>query len=439
MSAQFRTFVFRILMITVICASLGIATVGCGEEEASTAASSACVDCHEDATPAIVNQWNESQHGSEDVGCLDCHMADAADADAFDHNGETIAIIVSPDDCARCHENEVAEFSDSHHAQAAKFIGSLDNFLGIAVEGAPAAVSGCQQCHGSTVAVTENGQLEPATWPNTGMGRINPDGSKGSCSACHARHEFSSAQARQPENCGKCHMGPDHPQLEIYIESKHGILYSAFKDQMNLDSPTWVVGQDYSAAPTCATCHMSATPDQATTHDVGTRISWTLRPVVSTKFEDWEARRGAMVGVCTQCHSHSYVDNFYKQYDDVVEFYNNKFAVPAKGIMDQLLAEGLLTKTPFDEEVEWTYYELWHHEGRRARHGAAMMGPDYVQWHGFYEVAKHFYNEFLPQVEELKPGITDALMGDEYNKWREGLSEEEMQELLQFYQERYGE
>jgi formate-dependent nitrite reductase cytochrome c552 subunit len=378
-------------------------------------------------------------HGDNDVGCLDCHKADADDTDAFDHNGETIAIIVSPKDCASCHEGEVAEFSDSHHAQATQFIGSLDNFLGVAVEGNPAAVSGCEQCHGSSVVVAENGQLDPKTWPNTGMGRINPDGSNGSCSACHARHDFSAAQARQPENCGKCHMGPDHPQLEIFNESKHGILFAANKDEMNLDSDSWIVGQDYSAAPTCATCHMSATPDQATTHDIGTRISWTLRPVVSTKFDDWEVRRDAMEDVCTQCHSQSYVDSFYQQFDEVVELYNNKFAVPAKGIMDQLKAEGLVTVTPFDEEIEWTYFELWHHEGRRARHGAAMMGPDFVQWHGFYEVANNFYNHFLPQAEELKPGIAETLMGDDYHRWRAGLSDEEMQELLQFYEERYGE
>jgi hypothetical protein len=23
-----------------------------------------------------------------------------------------------------------------------------------------------------------------------------------------------------------------------------------------------------------------------------------------------------------------------------------------------------------DEKIEWTYYELWHHEGRRARQGS---------------------------------------------------------------------
>jgi len=29
------------------------------------------------------------------------------------------------------------------------------------------------------------------------------------------------------------------------------------------------------------------------------------------------------------------------------------------------------------------------------------MGPDYTHWHGTYEVAKHFYTEFLPELEEL--------------------------------------
>ncbi len=66
----------------------------------------------------------------------------------------------------------------------------------------------------------EGGKLDPATWPNSGIGRINPDGSEGSCSACHSRHKFSVEQARNPENCGKCHMGTDYPQLEIYQESK---------------------------------------------------------------------------------------------------------------------------------------------------------------------------------------------------------------------------
>ena len=126
---------------------------------------------------------------------------------------------------------------------------------------------------------------------------FNPDGSEGSCAACHTRHDFSAAQARTPDTCGKCHMGPDHPQIEIYNESKHGIQFRANIAKMNLESKIWVVGKDYSAAPTCATCHMSATPNQLTTHDVGDRISFTLRPVVSFKLENWEKRRAAMKDV----------------------------------------------------------------------------------------------------------------------------------------------
>jgi hydroxylamine dehydrogenase len=93
------------------------------------------------------------------------------------------------------------------------------------LRGLPAVNAGCRQCHGSEVKIGEDGRPTPDTWPNTGMGRINPDGSKGSCSACHARHEFSVAPARQPEACGKCHLGPGHPQMEVWEESKHGILY----------------------------------------------------------------------------------------------------------------------------------------------------------------------------------------------------------------------
>ena len=122
-----------------------------------------------------------------------------------------------------------------------------------------------------------------SNWPNQGVGRINPDGSWGSCTACHTRHRFSLEQARRPDACGKCHLGPDHPQMEVYKESKHGILYEAFRDKLNMDRTSWIVGKDYTTAPTCSTCHMSATPTQGATHDVGERISWTLRPAISTK------------------------------------------------------------------------------------------------------------------------------------------------------------
>jgi hypothetical protein len=389
--------------------------------------SATCIECHSTQTNAIYQEWGKSKHYRANVGCFECHKAEEGDADAFTHNGFTISIITSPKDCARCHANEVREFDESHHAKAGLILGSLDNFLADIVEGnrdfygeSALTVSGCKQCHGSVVEVNEDGSLKPTGWPNTGMGRLNPDGSVGACSACHLRHAFSVAQARRPENCGKCHLGPDHPQKEIYEESKHGIAYRAHESDMNLESAKWVLGEDYTAAPTCATCHMSAvrTSDGElvpVTHDVGLRISWNNRPALSIRPEvsdaklgldkmaevGWEERRANMVKVCTVCHTPNYVNNFYEQYDGVIELYNSKFAAPGASIMKLLYDKDLLTPMKFDEDVEWTWWELWHHEGRRARHGVSMMAPDYTHWHGLYEVAKHFYVKFIPELREI--------------------------------------
>jgi hypothetical protein len=311
------------------------------------------------------------------------------------------------------------------------------------------------------------------------MGRINPDGSMGSCSACHARHEFSRAQARQPEACGKCHLGPDHPQIEVWEESKHGVLYHANREILSLEKDIWRAGKDYFSGPTCSSCHMSAAGKQPVTHDVGERISWTLRPPVSVKlnmvvYEDgskqdipgdspelpaagsthdgrkvvrtmtWQERRDAMQDVCGQCHDKSFVAGAYSQFDDVVVLYNDKFARPAKAIIGELKERGIITKADFDDPIEWTWWELWHHEGRRARHGAAMQGPDYTWWHGMYEVAKHFYEKFIPQLKEAagEEVARELLEKHVYiqagHQWhRDGMSVEALEKIRSFYEKRY--
>ncbi len=411
-----------------------------------SAESHACIECHKESTRIIYEQWGDSKHFRANIGCFECHKADADDPDAMAHYDSTIAVIVSPKDCAKCHEKEVQQFSDSRHSKAGRIMGSLDNVLAEVVEGnrgfvtpmfpegvSAAAVNGCWQCHGSEVKVLPDGTLDAATWPNSGIGRINPDGSEGSCSACHSRHAFSVKQVRQPENCGKCHMGPDHPQLEIYNESKHGIAYRAFREDMNLGSPKWIVGEDYTAAPTCATCHMSATPDQGVTHDVGMRISWNNRPPVSIRPEvadakmglpganvPWEERRDNMQNVCLNCHNQNFIDGFYTQYDGLLELYTNKFANPGLKLM--AAAKPLLKPAKFSNKIDWVWFEIWHHEGRRARHGASMRAPDYTHWHGTYEVAKHFYSEMIPELEEI---AEKAIKGEDVEKQKLGYALEE--------------
>ena len=80
---------------------------------------------------------------------------------------------------------------------------------------------------------------------------------------------------------------------------------------------------------------------------------------------------------------------------------NEVYFKPAKKMLADLYAKGLLDNTKFfDERLEVEYYELWHHEGRRARFGAAMMAPDYAWWHGFYECKKRFAN-YMEEAREL--------------------------------------
>lgn len=79
------------------------------------------------------------------------------------------------------------------------------------------------------------------TWPG-GVGTRYPDDSIGTCTVCHERHTFSKADAGKPEVCGACHLGPDHPNIEIYDEPKHGQLYHTQGEKWNFDSPVISTG-----------------------------------------------------------------------------------------------------------------------------------------------------------------------------------------------------
>jgi hypothetical protein len=403
-----------------------------------------------------------SAHAEAGVNCLDCHKASVDDVDAITHEGQVIATIVSPLDCSRCHTVEYEQQKGSVHSEAFRIIESRLPALAGHVAGDAIVAAGCDQCHGSKVNVRGDGTLDPSTWPNSGIGRINPDGSKGSCSSCHGKHRFSKAQAREPSACVRCHSGPDSPDKAIYEASKHGMQYVAHRDEMALDSDSWVAGKDYVAAPTCVTCHMGAAGKLKANHDVGMRNAWSLNTPVSVRqhlvvFEDGEKlelpesqspprrgseisktdgsmakvkavatpkrRRQAMKLVCLECHSKALTEGFMDQFDDVVKLFNEKFGIPAKQIMQALYSAGLLTPSPFDEPIEFIYWELWHDEGARARHGASMASANHTWWEGMYLVGRNFYSHFLPQVEQVAgKAMADELIrqyvkSSEHHQW----------------------
>jgi hypothetical protein len=314
----------------------------------------------------------------------------------------------------------VAQYARSKHAHTLEIIHTIDKWLIHGMNNEVERTTGCFTCHGSVVSFT-GGRPVQGTWPNVGVGRRNPDGSLGSCTSCHTRHRFSLVEARKPEACDQCHLGPDHPQIEIYNESKHGTIYHAYGDQWTWrpEDFHWRAGRDY-RAPTCAGCHMSEAGEIDKTHDVTGRLAWelqaplTIRPSEFSAFPantDWRVEREKMMQVCLQCHSEEWVSGHFENLDRVVESYNVLYYEPIKKMMDQLYAEGKLSvDSYFDEELEWEFYELWHHEGRRARMGAAMMAPDYAWWHGFYEL-KHRYVSFVEKAREH--GIEDR------SEWRD--------------------
>ncbi len=364
-----------------------------------------CAECHQRETSAIVHEFELSRHNRVGVNCLDCHQVVEGQKELA-HRGFTINTKVTALNCRQCHRTEYDQYLRSRHAAPSwaavagpddftkKQIAFAESFhKGFVVRPAnvlaqtegPAAISrGCQQCHD--------------------VGKPNADGSIGTCTACHARHAASVELARQPETCGQCHMGPDHSQIEIYHESKHGVLFNAQKEHLNLAADPKELTTKDMTVPTCATCHMSGLEGQKVTHDTTERLSYWLFAEVSDKRPTYQQGQINMKETCLKCHTTDKIDQYYLEAEQVVESTNEK-VTKASAIMKSLRDEGLLTKTPFDEPIEFVYFDLWHYFGRTAKHGAFMGGADFVQWHGFYElVAKT--TEMERMARELREGKT---------------------------------
>ena len=394
-----------------------------------------CEACH--ASPDIMSglyqQYSSSAHHKNGVTCFDCHEASEDDADAFKHEGSTISIIVSPKDCAKCHNKAVEEFNASQHANARRLVTTgmggyfLDNLAGSQSLGHAAkyaaGTKGCFACHGSKVIVDKKGHPTAETWPNSGIARENPDGSIGNCSACHEGHDFSVAQARRPESCAVCHndMG-GAPQMEAYESSRHGLTYAAKSGQMNFDSPEWVVGKDYFTAPTCATCHMSATPDMPATHNLTERIHWNTAlqesnaiavqekcglPMPPSKNYKQpmpnEQHRNNMKKVCSACHSTRLIDKFMAQYEMEVGLIEEKWLKPGK-LLFQLTTNVLQAAeenyTFYSHPIDYVWFGMCNSSAKYAHTGAAMMSPGMTQ-KGNGGFAADWYSSYIPAIKGI--------------------------------------
>jgi len=391
------------------------------------------------------------------VGCYECHSQNpSAHKDTFEHFGHEIHVVVSPDDCGVCHSVEAEQYSDSKKAHALNILDKnpvyqtlVESIIGVKeVKGdrmthleASEHTKGetCYACHGTIVTVegmktvsTDLGDIEVpdlTNWPNQGVGRANPDGSFGACTACHPRHSFSIEIARKPYTCAQCHLEPDVPAYNVYKESKHGNIFDSKKQAWNWDHVPWRVGEDF-RAPTCAACHNSliATPDDevvvSRTHDFGARLwvrifgviyshpqpksgeTYLIKnkdglPLPSTftgelaseyliDRDEQTQRQNAMKKVCLSCHSTSWADRHFARLDTTLAE-TDRMVSAATQVLLNAWNEGFADPSnPFDEVIEQKWIAQWLFYANSVRYASAMSGPDYASFkNGWWRLTKN--------------------------------------------------
>ena len=395
--------------LALVMAAISRSVAPTGTETANVLVNSTdtCVTCHARTTPGIVEQYGHSTMAAANVVCSDCHEVAADYPGAIAHEGTYVLNTPTTAMCQTCHQAEVAQFYQSRHSLPAyvAMVGEdeISPEMVALYESIPEAELGPIQARSVLYELEGHAITQFACETCHNIGRPALDNSVGECQQCHLRHEFSMEQARKPETCNACHIGPDHPQWEIYEESPHGIAYMTGGDDWNWEAEAGTLTVSDFPAPTCATCHFSGFGASGTTHDVGDRLTWYLFAPVSERRPVWQDNRTRMQNVCLECHNNNFIQDFYLRADEGVEAIN-ELVLQGNDILRPVQEAGLLTDAPFDQPIDFASYELWHHWGRTAKFGMWMQGADYTQWHGAYEM--------LSELAELREMVHE-LMGDE--------------------------
>jgi hypothetical protein len=462
------------LLWLILVATVPITSRAQGKDTTSSA-TSACLTCHRTVTPGIVADWERSRHASTTpaqgmarddlttrisaadvpdslanvvVGCAECHTQLAeSHEDTYLHSSYQVHTVVTPRDCAVCHPDEKGQYGMNlmSHAHVNLARNQLYGQLMASING-PERLSGdslviespdtlttsqsCYFCHGTDVKVagfstrqTMFGEMsfpDLTGWPNRGVGRLNPDGSMGSCTPCHSRHQFAIEVARQPYTCSECHKGPDVPAYKVYRVSKHGNIFNSLKSTYAFDRVPWTVGEDFTA-PSCAVCHISLVDDRngkivaRRTHQMNDRLYVRLFGLIyahphprspathmitnanglplpteldgdmATESlideEEQDRRKATMKKVCLACHSAQWADKHFAMLDQVNRSTNDR-TLAATEILQQAWSDGLAAgpgaeANPFDEGIEKLWVRQWLFYANSVRLSAAMAGADY--------------------------------------------------------------
>ena len=394
-----------------------------------------CVKCHQQVTPGIVSDWQLSAHSRDDVGCSICHGEDHNSADDVDK-----ARIPTPQTCAECHEDQVEQYAAGKHALAWAAMKAMPT-----AHWQPMALmegmKGCGGCH--KIGTKTADEIKALKKDGAGFGLA-------SCDACHTRHVFAAAEARQPQACQTCHMGFDHPQWEMYSSSKHGVRY-LLKQNGTLPPSA--------AAPTCQTCHlpngthnnrtawgflavrlpMPEDPQWAADRAVILQALGVLDPegkptarldlvknarVARLTQADWQQERERMLKVCRQCHSSHFAKAELEKGDRMIKAADQVMAQAIRLVAglyrDQVLPKPASYTHPFPDlltfrdaptPIEQRLFVMFLKHRMRTFQGTFHANPDYAFWYGWSEMkqdlAEITYLANVMRAEHKKPEKTE--------------------------------
>ena len=475
-------------VLYVLCAMLLFAGSAFGASAPFSEATEECISCHLSVYPGILAGWEKSRHAKISpmealkkpplerrvsaqkvpeelartaVGCAECHTVNPEKhADTFEHEGYKVHIVVTPEDCALCHPTEAKQYRKNIMSHAygnlknnpvyqdlAHSVNGIQSFedmkLTLRPPDAQTEAESCYHCHGTVVEVKGKEARETVMdemvfpvlsgWPNQGVGRLNPDGSMGSCAACHTRHAFSIEMARKPHTCSQCHKGPDVPAYKVYEVSKHANIYASIGKGWDFKAVPWMVGRDFTA-PTCATCHVSLIVTgegevvAERSHQMNDRLPWRIMGLIyahphpkspdTTTIKnkaglplpteltgepvgeylidpkEQEERRNAMHNVCLSCHGYDWVEGHWTRFENTLKT-TNEMTLTATKIMltawEKGVAKGLAQNDSiFNEAIEKKWVEQWLFFANSTRFASAMVGGDYgVFANGRWYMAKN--------------------------------------------------
>jgi hydroxylamine dehydrogenase len=398
-------------------------------------AAGTCQACHERFNPIIAQQFAASamgRAGTQNPG-LPLAQSQLTCADCHGTNHDSIMATkgrVPETTCAGCHPQIYRE----HVLDAGHSYGPGPGELGINWErniGVPhykqmprkVMEMGCDPCH------AQAGATDAKYWSDAEKKYIDTSSLpyRNGCIACHTRHSFDLKEARKPEACYTCHMGPDHPNYEAYMSSKHGSIYAARGDQWDWSQPMTTARWD---APTCAYCHMVYVDDdgsRTSSHNMTRKIIWGMgvQPALGqlediTRLPENQVKRDEMVRVCVTCHSEDKARGYLASADAhklagdalVVEarqvlagLYEDKLIQPSHAQLSAGLLSGprytaidlpggLAFHSPaslyYDvTPIEREYFDMFFFSALKSYKGAFHMSPDYAWWYGYADVLGH--------------------------------------------------